>query len=1263
MKKVTYIIILVFCFVPVFATQTQYIIITPAQLVSEATVIQNLHSAEVAQQNQLITDIVTLESIEAAYPSLASEQAIRSYLLNEIAGNPDLTFLMLLGDETLVPPITDYYGDISDDFYTSVNQYSTPPQLGTGRITVSDATTAAAVANKIRNYTLNNDNSSWHNRMVLFADDAYRQGGGSYYSEVLHVAQSDDIYQRMSSLLDISCYYGTEYVPLAGSGWPTMPELTNDVINAFNSGVAWMNYIGHGMETTLADELILDSNRDMSLISAPNYEFPVFVSGACRVGHYDGSQCLAEDLLQKTDGAIAVIAATRDVFSSNVGTLFDSLYLNIQRYMQDQNSYRMGNLVSASKAGAFMGSPLYYFQYFGDPAMLIPFPKVNSVVSTYPDPLAILASSEVTLAGNYQNDNSYITVKGPETDVTQIYGGVVQLNYTLPGETVFKSDFTSNVSFTAPLDMTYCDTCVASINVYVNSSSSGTSVNNLGGIPIIAPPGNITDVNGPDVTLQKQGTTLNNNDLIQPLYDLNVVLHDTSGINLMGVMGHNIRYWLDDEDNARSVTTAFTYNVSDQTTGSVAVSLASSTAGLHTLYVEAWDNANNRTLSATSLCFSDCTPYSSSEPYSWVNTTSLLNPSGIYLTTDGHVYAATEGGILQYDEASGSFTQLMNGTGLKNLDYSSMSVDAFGNLWLGGSSPDGSIQVYNPQYGLQKKINHLGVDEIIKFFISGTSAFASYQIDNDFEVMELRYDISNLPYFQNHYGNFPIAVSAITDVDEYGGYVYISTPDGVLKGNHLSDNLTASTNWTVIAATMNPIQFLAGTTQYLINDSGIWKNNAGVWQNVFSGLSGTVLDAQSITGGYAVLTTTRYYEFDANMSLSSGYPISKPGSANFSCFGKTGNEVVFGFVNAGISILNTQNMTHTEHIPNTLMQNAFTAVTVTSGNNLAGVSSSGIFLHTNGQYMHFIPTAQASSYPINDPSPTTFSGVSVNYTRGSNAPWSIVESQSGNLVVGNSGIRPSNPGVTGGLIEVNPQSFQCTVIDTTAGKLDGLAGIYNQYWNDRYLTIHHVKKDAAGNIWTVNPYSELYNHIAAIQMADGSTWHHVTAPDQSSYLPQEVAFDEFGRAWFGMKFDNAMNQNVSNYATGGLRVLNANGTLNDESDDTWISVLNENILPNISVWSLDFDSAGNLWVLTSAGVQGYEITEDYQGITLSQIIQAPVLSEISLYQGDHVRVDDADNVWITTQGSGVFILRNDLALWPDNNGFTVSNSSLLSNTV
>ncbi|NOZ07443.1 MAG: hypothetical protein GXO91_01040, partial [FCB group bacterium] len=811
MKKVKHIIILVSCFVLVFATQTQYIIITPAQLTSAATVIRDLHATEVAPQYQLLTDIVTLESIEAAYPSLAPEQAIRSYLLNQISVNPDLTFLLLLGDETLVPPITDYYGDISDDYYTSVNQYSTPPQLGTGRITISDAAAATAVVNKIRNYTLNNDNGSWHNRMVLFADDAYRQGGGSFYSEVLHVAESDDIYQRMRSLLDIDCYYGTEYVPLSGSGWPTMPELTNDVINAFNSGVAWMNYIGHGTETTLADEMILDANRDLSLLSAPGYKLPVFVSGACRVGHYDGSQCLAEDLLNKADGAIAVIAATRDVFSSTVSTLFDSLYLNIQRYMQNQNSYRMGNLLSASKAGAFVGSPLFYFQYFGDPAMLIPFPKVNAVVNTYPDPLAILTPSEVTLASNYQNDNSYITVRGPEKDVTQVYGGVVQLNYTLPGETVFKSDFTSGVSFTAPLDMTYCDTCVASINVYVNSSSAGSSVNNLGDITIIAPPGNITDATGPDITLQKQGVTLNGNDLIQSPYDLTVVLHDTSGINLMGVMGHNIRYWLDDEDNARSITTAFTYNANDQTTGSVAVSLNSSTSGQHTLYVEAWDNANNRTLTSTQLCFSDCTPYSPSEPYTWVNTTSLLNPKGVQRTADGQIYAATEGGILQFDEATGTFTQLMNGTGLKNLDFSAMGVDAQGNLWLGGSSPNGSIQLYHPQYGLQKQISHLGIDEIKKFFIGSTSAFASYQIGNDLQLMELRYDNSNLPYFQNHYGNFPIAVADITDVDEYGGYVYITTPNGILKGNHLSDNLTASSNWTVLGASMNPLQFAAGT--------------------------------------------------------------------------------------------------------------------------------------------------------------------------------------------------------------------------------------------------------------------------------------------------------------------------------------------------------------------------------------------------------------------------------------------------------------------
>ena len=50
-------------------------------------------------------------------------------------------------------------------------------------------------------------------------------------------------------------------------------------------------------------------------------------------------------------------------------------------------------------------------------------------------------------------------------------------------------------------------------------------------------------------------------------------------------------------------------------------------------------------------------------------------------------------------------------------------------------------------------------------------------------------------------------------------------------------------------------------------------------------------------------------------------------------------------------------------------------------------------------------------------------------------------------------------------------------------------------------------------------------------------------------------------------------------------------------------------------------------------------------------------------EGDKVRVDAQNNVWIITSHSGVRVIKNDLSFWPDQFGVTTSNSDILSNNV
>ena len=63
---------------------------------------------------------------------------------------------------------------------------------------------------------------------------------------------------------------------------------------------------------------------------------------------------------------------------------------------------------------------------------------------------------------------------------------------------------------------------------------------------------------------------------------------------------------------------------------------------------------------------------------------------------NGNIYCATEGGLLIYNTNDERFTTLTNIDGLINTHLNVIEEEIYGNVWMGGRSPSGSIQVYNP---------------------------------------------------------------------------------------------------------------------------------------------------------------------------------------------------------------------------------------------------------------------------------------------------------------------------------------------------------------------------------------------------------------------------------------------------------------------------------------------------------------------------------------------------------------------------------------
>lgn len=671
----------------------------------------------------------------------------------------------------------------------------------------------------------------------------------------------------------------------------------------------------------------------------------------------------------------------------------------------------------------------------------------------------------------------------------------------------------------------------------------------------------------------------------------------------------------------------------------------------------------------------------------WSSLTSLLSPTGITISSDGIVYAATEGGVLQFNPQTDTFKFITNEDGLDYLDISSIIIDDYDRLWLGGNSPEGTLQVYSESAGLSANIIHLGIDKIHKITLASLRAYAIYEDAQEWGLLEFQMDASGLPIFQDHFFNFPTLPDKISDVDVFQDSIYIIIQDGVLTAG-LDDVLNFSGSWHYSYQNQDGFaqKVVGAENPYLINKNMIYaKDSSGNWDvgnPIVTRWFGQVLHAEllqnperfAFVGVQYVneLPVTVYFEYDTMGNLLGELPV--PTNSQYTCFDEKDGIVAFGLENHGIMILDTTDpeWNYEIHVPNTLMHNVFHAISLTDEGELMGMRNDpvgtsgrkfGGFIKNGDEILHIIPSSYAGYFPLEESDTNDFSAMILNYAISGKQTRSIIKTESGDIMFNNSGVYPSQPGVRGGLVEINPQTFEYTVYDTTDGILDGQAGVYYHGWTTRYLTINQINKDKRGNTWVVNPYSEQYNHIAAVQLADGSGWTHISAPDIVSYLPEEVAFDRNNRAWFGFLRFNTMNTPDTLYSSGGLKVFNHYYNLENTENHTWSSVIFNEEPPGESIYSQTFDEQDLLWILSNGGVQGYFVGQSVNSFTLTPIFPLNFFAYIPFTIGDKIRVDAQNNKWIITQHSGVRVIQENTTFWPDEEGFTQENSGLLSDIV
>ncbi|MCH7852519.1 MAG: hypothetical protein IIC41_07025, partial [Candidatus Marinimicrobia bacterium] len=615
--------------------QADYIVITARELRPWATQLAAIHAGEVREQYRLDTLVATVEEIYEEFSGgVADPYAIRAFLryAYENWRDPIPTLVALFGDgdidyrnisgrsNILVPTIQldgrdEIFSRSADDHFVYLDPIDPGdklPDMGIGRIGVSTPEEAAAVVEAVRQYMVTPEPGAWRQRIVLAADDPARPNN----NEPNFILDSEKFANLVPPFLQLKKIYLTEYTKVLDPSTSSIikPDATADLIRQINQGVTLINYIGHGGPTQWSQEALLKMERDRVLLD-PGLRLPVWYAGTCSWGRYDqlDTPSMSEVITASTDIAgIAIISATRAVFSSSNTKFVTKLF---QQTFPDRkpSPHRIGNIFQYSRGVDLNEEDKFHL--FGDPAIILAFPRSSLAIDpASPDTVKVLdrVSYGGATSGELTSGQALITVVDAPRQIERSYltrdGDTRTVKYELPGAALFRGLVRVNEGrfegrFRVPMDISY-GASAATIIAYAWSEQNGVLQEQIGArsdLFIRGSRSDIQDRDGPLITVYWDGRPLYDQDALPVAARLDVELKDPLGINLTGEVGHAIRIWIDDESSAQVMDQLFNYDPGSDTTGGFTFDLDPGLTGRHEITIEAWDSANNKTVTTIVL--------------------------------------------------------------------------------------------------------------------------------------------------------------------------------------------------------------------------------------------------------------------------------------------------------------------------------------------------------------------------------------------------------------------------------------------------------------------------------------------------------------------------------------------------------------------------------------------------------------------------------------------------------------------------------------
>ena len=635
----------------------------------------------------------------------------------------------------------------------------------------------------------------------------------------------------------------------------------------------------------------------------------------------------------------------------------------------------------------------------------------------------------------------------------------------------------------------------------------------------------------------------------------------------------------------------------------------------------------------------------------WNSLTSSLQIRDVQFI-ENTLYSATEGGILSIKE--NDYSVITNTNGLIGVDLLSIAKDNNDNLWVGGNSPFGFLQLYDPL--LKESISSFDfkLTAIQDIQVNGNITWVLFQDGQDNGLIKFIFD--DKWEYRDSYRNYPEEIIKINCFVALDSMIFLGTNAGIYS-SILTNNLKNPFSWTKsIQGVENPISSIDANTDGLVftTDNGLFEYS--YLYNQLNQIETQVELEQAnnlfISGNDYWFSDEKHIHLFRNNEL-----LLIENKYNILAISKFGDKYTLGTDN-GMIFLEWKNSTElfekSLFTPNSPVTNSFSAIEVLEDGRLVGGSNQGLSIFSNAGWRNILEIKEINTEIINEYyNFDQFIADTVEYDFGEFI--SDIEQGPDGLVycaIRGSRVYNSNPPRwSGGILVVdidNPENI--SIIDTS------YLSYYTSSNNDLpYQVVLDVEFDNNGNLWVANPYCTNGNSPIHVRSPDG-IWKHFGSNETEtslSYTPISIVFDNFNRTWVSSFQAADINIGLPN---GGIAVLNFNGDPFNPNSFLW-----NQISLNGTVWSLGIGDNDRLYYLTPSGLNYYDLKPGSNPVVSENLY--PYFPNISFGTGSKINIDFQGNVWASSSSQGVYVLQENTSYWPNLEGFNSLNSDLLSDEI